>query len=75
LAAEARFPSMCVSLLKALEDPKRDLRDLRHGKGELPTYSKMPLFAGFDPREFADLLLRDGRFDHALLEWDGPRSR
>lgn len=63
-----RFPELRERLLAELAKPDRDLSTIGT-EGDLKLALDLPVFEGWGTRPFADLLMRDGRFDLAAMKW------
>lgn len=63
-----RFPELRERLLAELAKPDRDLSEIGR-EGDLRLALDLPILEGWEAAPFADLLLRDRRFDPAALKW------
>lgn len=68
-SVKARFPEMRERLMEHLRAPDRLLQRSYGGSNELASYAQMSVFEDAEPTEFADVVLRGGRFDFAALDW------
>lgn len=63
-----RFPELRERLLVDLAKPNRDLSEIGI-EGDLKLAFDLPIFKEWEAEPFADLLMRDGRFDYAAMKW------
>lgn len=66
-AASALYPEIYQKILEAMRRPDRNLDSILPDQEQF--YLQEPIFSVVDPSDFADLILRDGNFDHAALKW------
>lgn len=70
-AATSMYPTVYKEVVKSLSSNERDFNALV--SGELQPYVGMPIFASGNVSEFADLIMRDGRFDAHIMKWLSER--
>lgn len=70
-AATSMYPAVYKEVVKSLSSDERDFDAL--ASEELQPYVQMPFFTAGNVSEFADLMMRQGRFDAHILKWLSSR--
>lgn len=70
-AMSTKYPDVYRVICENLKSPNPDFNEIA-GK-ELAPYVNQPIFAGRDPVEMADIIMRDSSLDRHALQWLGER--